>query len=145
MTDQPIFKEADEKSPLGPHYYSAQRFSETLISSEDWELLKKPMDDLALKFYEKVQDLFENSLHDDFESNLQTHIWRTVDEVVQAILGKKQWPSDRYLLGDRYDCEAIRAVIAKQCGDEVAKLHILDLKNEVARLKKDVELYRRHA
>lgn len=46
---------------------------------------------------------------------------------------------DRYVLGQRYECEKIRAAIAKHIPEELQNARIADLEAENAKLKEDLE------
>jgi hypothetical protein len=128
---------------LGPHYQPAQKFAEQLFSSSEGEDFRKVIDEAAKRFTDKVEESFFDWVISDAESNVQSHIWRTVDDMVKALLSGERWAMERYVLDGRYDTARVREAVAAVCGDEVQKLRIQDLEAEVKKLKEDVQWLRR--
>lgn len=133
-----------QKSPtLGPGYFAARKFSEQLVAGVDAEIfqpiLKKASDD----FYSQIKDALEAFLISDVESNVQGEIWRTADNIVQALLTGEDWAMKKYLIGDRYDCAKVRATVAAYVPKELQDARVADLEQQVVALKKDNEFYRR--
>jgi hypothetical protein len=146
MTDGPIFTETDFKecnnSTLGVHYFSARRIVNDAMSSlgnKDFSEIVKTASDLI---YRHIQDAVEASMWADAEANLQGKVWHMVDDIVRGLLSGEKWLMDRYVLGEIYDCEKVRATVAKHIGDELAAKRIADLEDALAKAKQDLEWYR---
>ncbi len=144
MTDATIFtdehvKEAEQYDNLGPSYFAAREIARRYMenfASEQFEPLIKEFTD---KFRDKLWGDVDTFLISDTESNLQGTIWRMVDEVVRGLLGGKQWMLKRYALGDRYDCDELRAAVAKHIPKELQDARVGDLEAEVAYLKEQLK------
>lgn len=126
---------------LGPHYFSARRFADDLTNQFTESHFKPLLDEFAKAFNDKLWTTVEDSLIADTSSNVQSHIWRTVDQIVQGILSGERWVVDRYALGERYDCEKARATIAKHVPKELQDARIADLESELTRLKEQLRWY----
>jgi hypothetical protein len=90
-----------------------------------------------------MQESLEAYLLSDVESNLHTTIWHQIDESVQAILGGRQWALNKYMLGERYDCDKVREAVAKVVPKELQDARVADLEAEIVRLKEALEWARR--
>jgi len=139
------FAEAERFTTLGPAYFSARRVCEQVMSAFEAEHMKP----LVTAFRKEVESQLWESVHDhlwaDTESNLQRTMWRMVDEIVHGILSDdRPWIAERYALGDRYDCAAIRKSLALSIKDELGATFAADLQAENEKLRKDLEWERRH-
>lgn len=103
----------------------------------------KPLiDKFSQQFAEKLWESVEFSLLSDTEANVQGHIWRDVEAIVEAILGGEQWIMQRYVLPDRINCEAIRATLVAMLPPEVQDKRIADLETKIRNLESDLKFYR---
>jgi hypothetical protein len=151
MTDE-IFTEdhlsEGEKHPtLGPIYFAARDFMERTMSGFEEEHLK-PLVDLVSKaatsaIEEKLWDHVRDSLLVDTGYNAQGFIRDAVDSTVKALLTGEKWALARYPLASRYEADKIRAAIAAHIPDEIARLRIADLEEEIKSLKENLEWARR--
>jgi hypothetical protein len=147
MTDEPIteddFRSGSDAPVLGPHYFSSRRFAEEVMKDVETtffaDALKKFSDDLYSAVLEKTNDW----LASDAESNVQSYIWRTVDQIVKGILSGDKWIVDRYALGSKYECGSIRTTLANHISKRLQDARIVDLEEEVARLKERIDCLRR--
>lgn len=133
-----------EQSPtLGPAYFAAReaarRFMEAFEAGHFEPLIKKFADD----FRDKLWSDIDTFLISDTESNLQSEMWRFADNNVKHLLAGEKWAIDKFLLGNRYDCEKIRATVARLVPKELQDARIADLEAEVMRLRTDNEFLRR--
>lgn len=146
MTDEPItppdIEQSDHYKVLGPHYFSSRRFCEKLMEDFDVEQLKPLVKAHVDGFSDKLWSLVQDALVSDTESNVQTHIRSTVDQIVKGILSGEKWVMDRYALGERYDCEKVRAAIARHIPRELQDARIADLEAELARVNTDLKFYK---
>lgn len=143
MMQQEFLDQGAEHPVLGPHYFAARKVAGEFMEKFEAEHFKPLMEDFAKKFGEKLWTDLENHLMSDTESNLHSTIWRQIDESVKALLGDGQWAIDRYVLSGRYDCEKIRAAVAKHIPQELQNSRIADLEAEVASLRQSLEWARR--
>jgi len=147
MSDEAItsedFQKGLEEPSLGPHYFSSRRFAEEIMKDVETtffaDALKKFSDELYRAMLEKTDDW----LASDAEANMQSHIWRTIDDIVKGILSGEKWIVDRYALGSKYECERIRTTLAKHIQKELQDARIADLEAEVKRLQENIDWLRR--
>jgi len=135
-------KEAAELPTLGPAYFASRKTVEKFMEGFDVAMFKPLIDELV----SKIQDDLNTTLHDwllsDTESNLHSTMWRHADSMVKHILAGDEWAITKYVLGDRYDCEAVRAAVAKAVPVELQDARIADLEAEVERLKSECSALR---
>lgn len=122
---------------LGPAYFEGRKIAEKFMAKFEAEQFKPLIDKAADGFCERLWSDLETHLLSDVESNIQSEMWRMVDGVVLAICGGQQWALQKYALGDRHDCEKVRATIAALIPAELQDPLIADLQAENARLKAD--------
>lgn len=140
-------RQGEEHPTLGPAYFAANRvmaaamaaFKEEHIDKHVAPIIKKASDDL----YENVMRATQDYLFSNAEMNLQGEMWRMVDQIVKALLSGEGWAMKKYVLGERYDCEAVRAAVAKLVPGELQSARIADLEAEVKRLADQVAWLRR--
>lgn len=137
------FAKSKEYPNLEPHYFSSRRICADVVRGFEAEHMKPLIDKAASEFADKLWTMVENSLWDDTESNLQGMMYRTVDDIVRGLLSGEKWIMNKYVLGPRYECEKVRATVAKHITDELAAARIADLEDEIKRLKADNEWLRR--
>ncbi len=128
-----------ENLTLGPSYFAARRVMEQSLEGFDTEhvkpVLKKASDELYEMLLEGVQDyLWSNA-----EWNLQGKMWRMVDQCVLSLLSGEEWAMKKYALGPRYDCEKVRATVAKHVPAELQDARIADLEHELERLREQLK------
>jgi len=144
--EQKHIEEATGKnySALGPAYFSARDASERFMEGFEAEQFKPLLKKFTTAFTDEMWEKFDDFLMSDTQLNIQGHIWRDVDAIVEAILGGYQWALQRYVLPDRINCERIREAVAKHIPREIMDKRIEDLEKELADLKKTLEGYRTH-
>lgn len=147
MTDDVItsddFQKAEGMQTLGPHYFSSRRFAEEVMSGVETEFFEPALKKFADDVYNAMLDRAQNWIIGDAESNVQSHIWRTVDQIVIGILSGEKWIAERYALGNKYDCGKIRDTLARHIPQELQDARIADLEEQIASLKQQVERLRR--
>ena len=148
MTEQLItaqdIADGEQYRALGPAYFTSRRICEQATDGFTAEHLKPLVKTISDEFADKLWTLVEDALWSDTETNLQGRMWRMVDEIVQGILSDKHpWIAEKYALGERYDCEAIRKALALSIKDELGAAFHADLQAENERLRKDLEDCRR--
>lgn len=147
ITEEDI-SQSTKMEVLGPAYFASRRAVQRFMEHFEAEhfkpltdkIVKQATDEIRDKLWDDVATFFLS----DAESNLQNNMWRQVEDCVQALLGGKEWALKRYALGDRYDDKAIREAVAKHIPSELQDARVADLEAEVARLKSDLEFYRRN-
>lgn len=130
---------------LGPAYFEARDVAARYMEKFEAEHFKPLIDKMVDEVRERLWGDFQDFLLSDTELNLQGEMWRMVDGVVEAILGGKPWALNKYALGERHDCEAVRAAVAKHIPAELQDKRVADLEAELERLKRDIEFYRRRS
>lgn len=137
MFDQAEIEKGTEHLTLGPNYFRSRDVVEKFMAGMDADqfapILKKAADDL----YAQLLDSTQSYLLSNAEDNLQGELWRGADNIVQALLSGEKWAVDKYLLGERYNCEKVRDTVAKHVPKELQDARIADLEAEVERLRKD--------
>lgn len=138
FTDEDM-KQAETAPTLGPAYFASRRAVEQAMRGIDEghgkPIIKMFTDELCDRMWTIVQD----SLWSDTEMNLQGQMYRQVDEIVRGILSGEKWIMDRYLLGERYDCEKVRAVVAKHIPAELQDKRVADLEEEIKSLRESLK------
>jgi hypothetical protein len=124
---------------LGPHYFSARDFMERTMAAFEAKHFQPMIEKFRDEFYRQVQDSLESSLFSNVEANLQGEIWRTVDRIVEGLLSGEDWIVKRYVLGEKYECDKIRATVARHVPRQLQDARVADLESELARLRKDFE------
>lgn len=142
ITDDDL-REAERCEALGPAYFVARRVTERAMAAFEDKHLKPLIETAARQFQEKLWDDVQLSLWSDTEMNLQSEMWRTVDSIVLAIMGGKQWALQRYALGPKHDCEEVRAAVARHIPREIMDRRIIDLEEQVKSLTERLEWARR--
>lgn len=136
-------KQAAEYPSLGPAYFSGRRFADQLMEKFEADNFKPLLKAFTDKFSEQLWESVQESLLVDVECNVQGHIWRTVDAMVNYLLTGERWALERYALQERYSGEKVRAAIAKHIPAELQEKRIADLEAENAELRQRNEWLRR--
>lgn len=133
MTDkitEEDWKFAESHTQLGPAYEFASRVCERhfeYFKDEHMDpLISAVVDQVREKLWESVED----HLWSDVEMNLQNKMWSAVDGIVEGILGGRPWVFNRYVTGERYNCEEIRKTLAAYVPKELQDARIADLERE---------------
>lgn len=147
MTDIADFTEKDlaegaESLTLGPAYFAARRVCRAHLEAFEAEHMRPLIDAAAKQFTDTLWDSVRDYLWSDTESNLQGRMWRMTDQCVQALLSGEGWAINKYALGERYECDKVRAAVAKHVPEELQNARIADLEAEVERLNRDLRYYR---
>lgn len=140
--EQRWLDEAERHPELGPHYFAARETAEKFMAQFEAQHLEPLLKKAAESFHDRMREDLENFLLSDVESNIQGTIWRQIDDSVRALLSGEQWALKRYALAGRYDCEKIRATVAKHIPAELQDARVSDLEAEIDRLRKELEFYR---
>lgn len=143
MFEQDEIEDGKEHLTLGPAYYAARKTAERFMADFEAEHFKPLIDEFTKKFSDELWDKVSDWLLADTEHNLQGAMWRHTDSMVSHILAGEDWAIQKFALAERYDCEKIRAAVAKRVPKELQDARIADLEAEIVKLKKDVEFYRR--
>jgi hypothetical protein len=131
-----------EYPSIEPEYTRGNLVAERVMAQfkeEHFQPLAKLVGDFIA---DKLWDMLRDHLLSDTELNLETAMRGRVESTVQALLGGHQWALQKYVLGERYDCEQIRAAIAKHIPAELQDKRVADLEAELAQAKKDLKFYR---
>lgn len=142
MTPEDIAK-AENYPSLGPAYYAAWRVCKRAMVAFEAEHMKPLVEEFAKQVQDVLWDSVRDSLWSDVEMNLQGQMWDLVDRTVKALLTGERWALEKYALGSRYDCAAIRAAVASHIPKELQDLRIADLEAVVAQQKETIEFLRR--
>lgn len=146
MSDQaftPEDIESGKECPtLGPAYFAGRRIAERSIENIKDEMFKPLLDEFCKQFCDKLWDAVRDNLLSDTELNIQGHIYRHIDDCVRYLLSGEKWAIERYALGGRYDCEKVRAAIARHVPKELQDKRIAELEAELERVTKDRDWYR---
>lgn len=146
FTDDDIAEGAAHPA-LGPAYFAARRvvegamaaFQDEHIEQHVKPIIKKTSDEL----YEHLMRTTQDYLWSNAEMNLQGEMWRMVDQIVKALLSGEGWAVKKYVLGERYDCDKVRATVAQHVPVELQDARIADLEAEVTRLTDEIAWLRR--
>ena len=144
MTDMDFLTDADiaegtEHLTLGPAYFAARRVCASAIEAFEAEHMAPIVKKLTDEVTDKLWDVVRDHLWSDTEYNLQGQMWRMVDDCVKALLSGEEWAVRKFALGERYDCEKVRAAVAKHIPVELQDARIADLEKEVARLQESLK------
>ena len=131
-------KEAAKFPTLGPAYFASRKTVEKFMEGFDVAMFKPLIDELVSKIQDELNTAFFERLLSDTEHNLHGAMWRHADSMVKHVLAGDKWAIEKYALGDRYGCEAVRASLAKAIPAELQDARIADLEAELKRLKEEV-------
>jgi hypothetical protein len=141
-------KQGEQNPALGAAYFSATDAAEKFMAGFEAEqfkpLLEKFVKQMSDQFTDVMWEKFQDWLIDDTQRNVQGHMWRDVDAIVTAILGGEPWILQKYVLGERYNCEKVRAAIAALIPAELQEKRMADLEAENKSLRESLEIYRRY-
>lgn len=157
ITDDDIAADSGDTT-LAPHYYTSQRILSDFFTTEDGlqeDFCKKITDELkgsivsasqelADKVYEQTLENFQSYLFSNAESNLQTLVYRQVNDIVSALLSGQEWAVNNYLLGEQSkyrNGDEIRKTIAKLIPKELQDARIADLEKQVEKLQARLACY----
>ena len=143
MFEPDEIEEGSKHITLGPAYFAARKIAERFMADFEAEHFKPMIDEFSKRFRDELWSNISDWLLSDTESNLQGAMWRQADAMVGHLLAGDHWAMEKFALGARYDCGKIRKAVAEHIPRELQDARIADLEEEVARLKKDVEFYRR--
>ena len=141
--DQDLIDFTARHPALGPNYEVGGRIAEKLIAQFTEEHFLPIIKDFSDKLYSTMEAKIRDYLLSDVECNVQSDVWRQLDACVEALLGKNTWIIEKYCLGERYNCDQIRAAVAAAMPKELQDARIADLEAEVKRLKEDNDWLRR--
>ena len=142
------FTEADLKQgaqhlTLGPAYFAARRVCQAHLEAFEAEHMRPLIQKFTKELADEVWTTVQDSLWSDTEYNLQGQMWRMVDQCVLPLLSGEGWAVGKYALGERYDCEKVRATVAKHVPAELQDARVADLEAEVKKLREQLEWARR--
>jgi len=127
---------------LGANWNPSRRVAERVLAGwEDADLKKiidKAVDTLGEALWMRAADVIQG----DTESNVAMYIRRMVDETVIALLAGERWALERYPLAKYHDGERVRAAISKHIPAELVAAMLDELRDENARLKERIEMWR---
>ena len=132
-----------EHPVLGPNYFAARDSAEQFMSQFEANHFRPLIDKFADDFRDKMWADVESWLLSDTESNLQSTMWRQIDGSVKALLSGEEWALNKYALHGRYDCEKIRAAVARHIPKELQDARVSYLEEEVKQLKESLRFARR--
>lgn len=130
-----------ESLVLGPAYFASRRIAERFMAAFEAEHFKTLIDKFAKDFSNELWTGVADHMLSDTESNLTGEMWRMVDRCVEGILSGEQWVLNKYALGERHNCERVRAAVALHIPRELQDRRILDLEAEVKGLKDSLRYY----
>ena len=142
--DQDLIDISIAHPSLGPNYEIGKRVAERIMAQFTEEHFSPMIKDFSDKVYDALEGKVRDYLLSDVESNIQLDVWRQLDACVEALLGKQTWIIEKYCLGERYNCDQIRAAVAAAMPKELQDARISDLEAEVDRLKKDNDWLRQN-
>ena len=120
-------KDGEKYDNLGPAYMAARASAERIMAAFEDEHFKPLIDKFAKDFQDRLWSDVVSYLLSDTENNLQGEMWRHADNMVEYVLSGEEWAMKRFVLGERYDCEKIRAKIASYVPIELQDARIADL------------------
>lgn len=138
ITDADVERSEQGYEVVGPAYFAARRIAERVWQGSDTEPFKDVAKKAAELVREELYDYIESHIQSDLEVNFQGHLYRLVDDTVQALLTGTAWAMERYPLSKRYVATEVRAAVAKHGGEPLLMARIADLEAEVDRLKADI-------
>lgn len=133
----------DSEMILGPNYFAGRKIAEAFMAQFQAEHFKPLIDKFTEQFQEAMWEQVRDYLLENTEHGLQETIWRQVDRSVEGLLAGAGWAHQKYALGKRYDCDKIRAAIAKHIPVEIQEARIADLEAELVETKRNLEVFRR--
>jgi hypothetical protein len=136
--DEDIVK-GNENLTLGPGYFSARRFAQKVTADFQAEFFEPLLKDFETRFIMRLWDAVTDSLIKDTEYNIQSHVWRTVDDIIKGLLSGETWIMRKYVLGEKYDCEKVRATVAHYVPAELQDKRIAELEEEIQELRKRLD------
>lgn len=142
ITEQDVEKAAAGYQVLGPAYFAARRAAEQVMTGSDTEPIKAVAAKAAELVKDALYDYIEAHILGDIECNVQGHIYRLVDDTVQALLTGERWAVERYALAQRYDAVAVREAVARHGGESLQSARVADLEQQVADLKRSLQFER---
>jgi hypothetical protein len=142
MFEADEIEQGTEMPNLGPAYFAARKSAEKFMAAFEAEHFKPMIDKFAQDFRDAMWSDVTAFFLSDTESNLQGEMWRHADNMVKHILAGEDWAIKKFVLGERYDCEKVRAAVAKQVPTELQDARVADLEAQLARLKSDLDFYR---
>lgn len=142
--EQELIEFSNKHPTLGPNYEFGRQVSERFMAQFETEQLLPLIETFGRKVYEEVEQKFRDFLMTDVECNIHLDIQRQLDACVEALLGKNTWIIEKYCLGERYNCEQIRAAVAAAMPKEIQEARIADLEAEIERLKNDIAIMRQY-
>lgn len=144
---QPADVVEGEASPvLGPVYFSARRWADGLVPAYQEGALAAIVKKAAEHFLGELQEGAENYVLADVSSNVQGHVWHLVDRIVEdGIIGDVPWVVQRYALGERYNCQALRVALVEKCRDVLVPMVAQRLRDEADQALQSRDWYRRQS
>lgn len=136
-------KAGEQYDNLGPAYMAARASAERFMAAFEAEHFKPLIDKFANELQDRLWSAVASSLISDTENNLQSEMWRHADSMVEYVLSGEEWAMKRFVLGERYDCEKIRAKLASYVPKELQDKRIADLEKKVAELQESNDWLRR--
>lgn len=137
------FAKAETYQVLGPAHYSARRMAEELMQGTESAPFKQVADKCIDEIRTAVYEYVEDHLRLDLELNIGGHVRDAVERTVRALLTGEEWAMRQYPMAQNHDGEAIRKAVAAHGGESLLTARIADLEKEIARLKEDLNWYRR--
>lgn len=134
--------EGETYPTLGPNYFAGRRIAEAFTERFEADCFKPLLDDFVRQFQEKLGEVVTDYMIENTESGIQQAIWYQIDRSVEALLSGEQWALGKYALGSRYDCDKIRAAVAKHIPTELQDKRIADLEAQLAEANKSLEYAR---
>jgi hypothetical protein len=136
-----------EASPvLGPVYFAARRWADGLVPAYQEGAFAAIVRRAAEQFLAELQEGAENYVLADVSSNVQGHVWHLVDRIVEdGIIGGTPWVVQRYGLGERYQCQALRVALAEKCRDVLVPMVAQRLRDEADQALQSRDWYRRQS
>lgn len=142
FTDEHI-AEGVKMPTLGPAYFCSREVIERAMAGVQSSDFKPMLDSIMKQITDHVWEKMHDHLLSDTEMNLHGAMWRQVDDMVKHIMAGERWAMDKFALGERYDCEAVRAAVARHVPAELQDARVADLEKQIEQLKKDIAFYRR--
>lgn len=139
-TDEVLYAESPT---LEPERTRAHAFAEKLLRDFEAEHFRPIIKKLTDAVGEALWDMVRDSLIDDTSRNVAGHIQDRIESSIAALLGGRKWAIEKYALGS-YRQEDIREAVAKAVPKELQDMRIVELEQEVKRLKESLEFARRY-
>lgn len=142
MFTEKALEEASKFETLGPAYFDAREIVAKHMEKFEPEHFKPLIESFTKQFQDALWDTVRDHLLQDTELNVHGAMYRMVDDCVAALLSGEQWALRRYALG-KYSQEKIREAVARHIPRELQDARIVDLEEEVKRLKDRVRSHER--